>query len=998
MGNTATIVGVHKTTGLTDTDSVVQVKAFHGNRIQVTFTPQASDGAFATIRTVIVDNVKPLLVTNSPDAPLIVTDGVNLVFSADITDADSGYTTKVNAGNDNDIEDQDNGQASVPARDTTTNAETKNGGIRLVVAGNQVNLGAGDFTKIDDGWRVSKTINSSAIQNIASNIPWYLETKDRAGNVRRTSGSISSASKTLDDTDATTTITTLRDSKFEGNLQPNSFGESSIRVTRQDASGNNVVSNAQPITAYTSTNGQFTFINTAADPLFGKAEGYLTPGDSTSGLVTPYRCPFDVPDTPDNPDTTGEDESMVNGATDPTNATLDADGAIDDAAVPQNASQLALCGALESMTADGTTTYKRSTYEILGSNLITVDSRGPTLAEADVRTGVGYNAAKKSPKAQKNSIQVIFSDPSDSNNAGDPIGVGSGLDASSVVASAFSVSGHTVESVNPVGNTVYLTLADNLGSTERPSVTIANGVIMDKAGNAFAGIRISKAADHLGPNLTLSESADLSNDKITVTITSDELLDGIPTVTVNTTEDDGTLAGSFTDKEPVSQSAVRQAGALSFTYTHSDSIGGEFSIHAMGEDTGGNAGSVGDKESASSSKAFTFELDKRLNGAVHPTVMVSDKNAAIDGAPVTKVNEVEAVDPMIVTVDFTKEGSEYKRDSYKTVTLTSAKLRITFDDGSFEDKTFNLTTEVSSPDNVKFTIPLLNPKVGSYALTVQAVDSAGNVRTDSTGATSEDLVSKWNVVAAKPVNIDLKPGWNLISLPFQPGNPAINSVIPANHPVDIVMTFDNASQVWMVSRRDAESGLFVGDIAVLTANTAYFVRTDNFEALKILRPPTATAAAAPPPPPAIPVVEGWNLVPVVTNEIPAPKGIAADDYFGTLNSGGNDGWLKALTFDTLRRTWESVTPGDRRTLTAGDNNPCTGAALNAANVEAGTESCQVGVHTNVFGDGDEDADTDTAGNQDAAGFEANDRVVLKASVTVGKGYWLYATSAGVIIP
>ena len=46
------------------------------------------------------------------------------------------------------------------------------------------------------------------------------------------------------------------------------------------------------------------------------------------------------------------------------------------------------------------------------------------------------------------------------------------------------------------------------------------------------------------------------------------------------------------------------------------------------------------------------------------------------------------------------------------------------------------------------------------------------------------------------------------------------------------MTYDNASRVWLVSRRDAETGLFVGDIVVMTANTAYFIRTDNFQGLK----------------------------------------------------------------------------------------------------------------------------------------------------------------------
>ena len=202
---------------------------------------------------------------------------------------------------------------------------------------------------------------------------------------------------------------------------------------------------------------------------------------------------------------------------------------------------------------------------------------------------------------------------------------------------------------------------------------------------------------------------------------------------------------------------------------------------------------------------------------------------------------------------------------------------------------------------MKFTIPLLNPKIGDYKLTVQARQRPATCALTALALRAQDLIVQWTVMASpKPVNIELAPGWNLISLPFQPGNPAINSVIPANHPADIVMTYDNVSQVWMVSRRDAETGLFVGDIAVLTANTAYFVRTDNFEPIKLLRPPLATAAAAPPPPPAITVVEGWNLVPVVSNDNPVPTvRHCGRRYFGTLGSGTNTGWLKALTFNTL---------------------------------------------------------------------------------------------------
>ena len=183
---------------------------------------------------------------------------------------------------------------------------------------------------------------------------------------------------------------------------------------------------------------------------------------------------------------------------------------------------------------------------------------------------------------------------------------------------------------------------------------------------------------------------------MTITIATDEQLNASPTVTLARADNkDGDVTGSF----EVAPSNVRQADSKSFTYAHSaapttdNGTGGEFTVHATGSDTGENSSSVGDAKSSSSAKAFTFELDKALNGGENPVVSVSDnKNVDEDGSA------VEQVDPMIVTVDFSREGKEYARDSYRTVELTSAKLRVTFDDGSFEDRTFNLTTEISSPD------------------------------------------------------------------------------------------------------------------------------------------------------------------------------------------------------------------------------------------------------------------------------------------------------------
>ena len=991
----------------------IQVKGFHGNRIRISYT--SGTGSIGTDEVVTVDDVKPTLVNNAPTEPLIVKGNVDITFSADITDSLSGYVdhSQTNGGIQTLADFANAGTLDAD------NGDTDKGGVRLVVAGNVVELEKGNFTKIDGGWNVWATIGSSALQSISTNIPWYFETRDRAGNTRRTSGNITGTSG--GPADGANAATTFVDDRFSGNLGPTTFQDSKIRITRKDAKDNPVVSNVQSIGAegtevFTSA-GQFTFVNTAGDPLFDDA------------LVYTGRTSEELQAELDGATPTTAQQAAIDKAVEDASAAEDYQCRFDprDNVVPLPADnildsnetlQLAACGA-----------SKGASYEILGSSLVTVDSEAPTLPDtsANVLTGKAYNPVTKGDKVAKNSIKLVFSDTGKKAGTSGSDAPGSGLDASSVVPGAFSVSGNVVESVSVQSrNRVYLTLSDNLGSTERPSVTVAGGVVKDKAGNAVDSRSIDKAHDGLGPNLELSKSGDLSNDKVTVTITTDEQLNAVPTVWVTEAMDkDGTAEVLGSGKAPKSDAegtpatGVRQTGALTYSYElRADGANdGEYSVFVMAADTNGNKSTSGDAASSSTAKAFTFELDNRLNGGIPPKVTVGDENTVTEN---DSVLEAEAVDPMIVTVDFSNEGltrgKEYQRDGYRTVELTSAKLKVTFADGTTENRTFNLTTEISTPDRVKFTIPLLNPKIGLYELTVQAIDQAGNVRHDSAGSTPQGMKATWKVITPKPVNIKLSPGWNLVSLPFQPANPAINSVIPANHPADVVMTFDNASQVWMVSRRDAETGLFTGDIVVMTASTAYFIRTENFQAIRMLRPPLATAAAAPPPPPAITVVKGWNLVPIVSNEVPTPSAIAADAYFGTLRSGTEAGWLKALTFDTLVRTWISVTPNDVVILGDDGINPCTGLQVVAAKVEAGTEPCQIGQYdekstsTDDFRVGEREDDADTAdvneaevavdGNRDGfvGDFDSNDTVTVGSPVDVGKGYWLYSTVDGVIIP
>ena len=874
----------------------VQAKAFTGNTITTTYKPTGSLGVSKSIK---VDNVKPTLLVTSPETGHITKGNKDVVFTADITDTGAKFPSIASGVVNN------------------NNADTK-GRIQLYVGTNVVSLTSASYTAIDDGWRLSVTVNSTDIANIAAKVPWWIVVEDLAGNVQQPSAGTASTTTTAGLT------TTVIDSAYIG--LPNALFVG--RTIKRTIAG---VASSKAISAFDGTTGTFT------------------------------------------------------------------------------------TAAFSAVSAVG------STYEIAKTGLITVDSTAPKVAStADVQTGHNWSAGsaagarlKTGTSAKTTSIRVTFTDAS-------------GLDGTTVTPASFSATGNTVTATllvdvagenaaapkQRIPNDVFLTLETALASSARPTVSVSSGVIKDKAGNAVTGGSY-KATDKLGPGLALAIDNSLSKKQVKLTITTDEQLNESPVVELRTmtSATAGTLSlllggVAFVDADtdladdnsgllaaahatalagmPPTVPSVSQSAALTYTYTTKIAsipatlTGAEYNVYVTGNDTSSNPGKKGHKTDATSTSAVTFELDRYLNGGKAPKVSVSDQVATVGTA--VSGPKVEAVDPMIVTVDFNRrcttnacdglnsdakgESAEYTRDSNKTVSLTSASLKVIFSNGTSETTTFDLSTEVSSPDNKRFTIPVMSPKVGKYQLTVKAADEAGNNSlTNPLASSAQSLKYSWQVTAAKPVKLALSPGWNLVSLPFQPANPATNSVIPTTHPADIVMTFDNANQVWLVSRRDADTGLFAGDVAVMTANTAYFVRTDNFQDLSILRPPVATAAAAPPPPPAIGVVAGWNLVPVVSLAIPLPKGIDADSYFGTLQSGANVGWLKAMTFSPLTRTWTSVTPK-------------TNENVFTATGQDFTDSC--GVST-----------TSTAA------FASE---TIKTQVCVGKGYWLYASAGGVIIP
>jgi hypothetical protein len=569
-----------------------------------------------------------------------------------------------------------------------------------------------------------------------------------------------------------------------------------------------------------------------------------------------------------------------------------------------------------------------------------------------------------------------------------------GLDAGTVEPSDFTVGGVapvaalTVDiledsEISPYSGSrrpqeVFLTMGDNLATNAKPRVTLV-GTVKDVAGNAAASATVY-AADGLPPSLSMSASTAYTNYKATVTISSDETLLTGPTFMSGATAD--TLAAQTnaltgaTGNATTAAPTVIPTGASSWIATiYAGGTAEKLNLKIRGADVAGNTGSKG-SSNANSASAITIQLDRILNNALDPEFTVAGTKILGGGNVQTAAGgdsgvaaSIEVVDPLLITVDWSRqcsstacaaggEKTEYAGDSHKTVEMTKSEVKVTGASG------YPTTVEhtLSTADSIKYTIAIANAPTGTYTITVNGKDQAGNVSTAAGSTIPAELKATFKVGAPRPVSLSMQPGWNLISLPFQPSNPAINTILPATHPASLVLAYDKGTGLWGVSRRDPTSGLFVGDVSQITALTGYFIFTNSLEPISLLRPGLSTAAAAPSVPPAVTVSPEWNLVPVLTNAVPVPLGVEIDTYLGTLvTATGTAGWLKALVWNTATQTWTSIAPN-------------TVVSTLASVGDTYTDRCGTVV-------------TGTAAGQQ-----------VKERLCRGEGVWLWATINGVIVP
>jgi hypothetical protein len=527
--------------------------------------------------------------------------------------------------------------------------------------------------------------------------------------------------------------------------------------------------------------------------------------------------------------------------------------------------------------AEGSHTWKLEATDKVGNKVTktatyTIDVTKPTLTAVATGTGIKLAATDLDADgtineyveyADASSIKLTFSEVLDSATlATADFDVDGG--APTAVANQTKVYDSSSVALPDDGKYVYLTVA-TLASDAKPKVNIsASDAVADKAGNGMTKqTTATTATDSIAPTttVTLSSALGKKDDKITVTVTVDEALSDI-------------------DVNITNKASLALLSALAMTETTTNVWSAAYTIASNVEAR--VTVTAKDKTPNTTTKTVDFQGD-----ITKPTISIS----AV-GESSGKVEEGN------VWLEFTfNDASEYTGDTHKEVSKTAASLKTLDKAGGTATATEDVLAALFTLDDAKFTLAK-TLGVGFYSVTITGTDVAGNAQSGG--------VHAFEVTARAKTSLAIKPGMNLISLPGQPSDPAINSVLSATSPVDLVMYYDNASGTYKSSVRDTATSLFVGDVATINAGKSYWVRANAAFTLSVLIPPQEAGTL----PPEIAVGAGFNAVGVW--DIAGEGTIFADQYFGSVS------WTTAYSYDpTPGAGWAVLRPSRGDTVTSG---------------------------------------------------------------------------------
>ena len=402
---------------------------------------------------------------------------------------------------------------------------------------------------------------------------------------------------------------------------------------------------------------------------------------------------------------------------------------------------------------------------------------------------------------------------------------------------------------------IYIELARELKADETPEVTIFSGGALDLAGNASATETITPR-DGIAPRFTVTVTATAQDRPVAnargryvVDVRADEDLRRRPTVYfTGIAAEKVTVSGA--DAYVYDIGELQQGHALTVqeddahwagTYPASGLTGlGElFGLVVYGFDYEDNIGESGGwtpprhqrtpeigppepDDTLNLTKmheaGVLLELDEGFNGGATPEF-------ALNPTRKQRNDETESPAP-IISISFPAEEDEYAVcpevgcgeangnpdaeffDSHARVTIAAVTL-----DG--DDALAQLTRVNAS----KFALLASDLALGKHEVEYMAIDDAGNVAT---------FGFTFSVVERDPYELNVVPGWNLISFPGTPHDPSLGGVIPSDARVSPVLAYQDGD--WVTAAMGAD-GVWRGNLTEVEAGFGYWLFTTTYATL-----------------------------------------------------------------------------------------------------------------------------------------------------------------------
>ena len=575
-----------------------------------------------------------------------------------------------------------------------------------------------------------------------------------------------------------------------------------------------------------------------------------------------------------------------------------------------------------------------------GGHKITLDSTKPTATGA--KTGIGWDRSKAEETSNDDTaVRVTFSEDIDPASVSASDFTVGGVRPSAAVVGTTEDDADTADVNEKTTHQVYLTVAA-LAPDASPEVVVT-GQVRDLGGSVLDTTldeATVAARDGLDPSITVSVDTELAvkDDEVIVTIDSNERLsttnlieisivgpannghmpDGeakTPTQYEGTTEvpasfgsgvygvsvrvhdvrnNDSNNLKSVTDEksslEDGETEIVLEMGPIADADFDGDvdeddltaiTVGGTSTVDIASVDASSRTITLGTAATDKTDVLVSYKY-------VEQSFQVDIDAPEVDFSPVDEA-EVENTSPFIRIIF---KEDEYPGDDFKTVTLTKADL--TMPDG----ETMSVLDDFASTDWITYLWAASDLALGEYTLKVSGEDTAGN--------TVEDETTSFEIVARKLVEIDLTPGWNLISLPGMPANTDVNAVI-TNMDVSAVVTYDpSVPGGWAQAVRETATSSLSGTLMTISGNTGIWIKTSSFKSLKVDIPPVGQGTI----PPSFTLLAGWNLVPVVAVEA-GVEDVDADTYLSGLK------WSRAYGYESLTGTLQGFVPNGDDVVTVG---------------------------------------------------------------------------------